>query len=49
MDDRMRGLRLDHIECDEIWTFVQKKQGRLTVDEKRQASRHWRHLSLDRS
>ena len=23
-----------HVECDEIWTFVGKKQARLTVDEK---------------
>jgi IS1 family transposase len=31
----MRGLNLRHIQCDEIHTFVQKRQGRLTVDEKR--------------
>ena len=30
----MRGLRLDHIECDEIWTFFRKKQGKLTEQEK---------------
>lgn len=29
---------LDHVECDEIWTFVGKKQARLTVQEK--AERH---------
>lgn len=38
MDEAFRGLKLEHIEVDEIWTFVQKKQGRLTVQEK--ASRH---------
>lgn len=38
MDRKLRGLTLNHIECDEIWTFVQKKQARLTVDEK--AERH---------
>ena len=24
----------DHVEVDEIWTFVEKKQGRLTPEEK---------------
>ncbi len=33
-DREMRGLTLKHVECDEIWTFVQKKQSRLTVEEK---------------
>jgi len=26
---RLRGLRLRHVEVDEIWTFVEKKQGHL--------------------
>jgi IS1 family transposase len=38
MDARLRNLTLDHIETDEIWTFVEKKQGRLTPEEK--AGRH---------
>ena len=33
-DRELRGLTLSHVECDEIWTFVGKKQSRLTVDEK---------------
>src|SRR5438270_507431 len=33
-DRELRGLTLNHVECDETWTFVQKKQSRLTVDEK---------------
>ena len=28
MDTQFRGLTLEHVEVDEIWTFVQKKQGR---------------------
>ena len=36
MDSKLRGLTLQHLECDEIWTFVGKKQSRLTVDEKRE-------------
>lgn len=30
LDWRMRNLHLRHVQCDEIWTFVLKKQGRLT-------------------
>lgn len=38
MDQRFRGLTLRHVEVDEIWTFCQKKQARLTTAEK--AERH---------
>jgi IS1 family transposase len=34
MDEEMRGLKLDHLEVDEIWTFVGKKQARLHLDER---------------
>ena len=34
MDEEMRGLKLDHLEVDEIWTFVSKKQARLRVEER---------------
>src|SRR5262245_12584243 len=34
MDRKFRGLTLTHLECDEIRTFVQKKQGRLTIEER---------------
>ncbi|HVX11170.1 MAG TPA: hypothetical protein VHC22_08325 [Pirellulales bacterium] len=33
LDQRMRGLTLDHLQFDEQWTFVFKKQSRLTVAE----------------
>lgn len=29
LDRNMRNLRLNHVQVDEIWTFVLKKQGRL--------------------
>jgi IS1 family transposase len=29
LDQQMRGLELTHLECDEQWTFVAKKQGKL--------------------
>lgn len=34
LDETLRGLTLNHLECDEIWSFVGKKQARLTVEEK---------------
>lgn len=34
LDEMLRGLTLDHCEVDEIWSFVGKKQARLTVEEK---------------
>jgi len=34
MDAQLRGLTLNHVEVDEIWTFVQKKQARLTAEQK---------------
>jgi IS1 family transposase len=33
LDGRLRNLDCRHVECDEIWTFVAKKQGRLTQTE----------------
>lgn len=38
LESRLRGLRLQHCECDEIWTFCQKKQARLTVTERAERS-----------
>lgn len=33
LDARMRRLHLEHLQCDEIWTFCLKKQARLTAEE----------------
>lgn len=38
LDGELRTLKLDHVQVDEMWTFVGKKQARLTIDEK--ALRH---------
>jgi transposase-like protein/IS1 family transposase len=34
LDVRMRGLTLTHLQFDEQWTYVAKKQSRLTIDER---------------
>lgn len=31
LDQRMRDLTLRHVQCDEIWTYVQKKQARVSL------------------
>ena len=32
MDNKMRNLRCRYVQCDEIWTFVQKKQRQVRGD-----------------
>jgi hypothetical protein len=34
LDERMRGLTLTHLQFDEQWTYVYKKQSRLTTEER---------------
>ena len=31
LDRWMKNLTMDHVELDEIWTFVKKKQGRIKI------------------
>lgn len=38
LDRQMHDLELAHVECDEMWTFVGKKQSRLTTDERAEAN-----------
>ncbi len=38
MDERMQGLKLTHLQFDEQWTYVGKKQGTLTVQEREEKS-----------
>ncbi len=38
LDRQLRNLKLEHLQCDETWTFCRKKQGHLTDEEKRDDS-----------
>ncbi len=38
LDRRMQGLKLTHLQFDEQWTFVGKKQSRLTLAEREQCA-----------
>jgi IS1 family transposase len=35
MDERMRGIRCESVECDEIWTFIGQKDGTMNADERK--------------
>ena len=38
LDEKMQGLTLTHLQFDEQWTYVAKKQSRLTVTEREECS-----------
>jgi transposase-like protein/IS1 family transposase len=38
LDQRMQGLALDHLQFDEQWTYVAKKQSRLTLTEREESA-----------
>jgi len=38
LDRRMQSLKLTHLQFDEQWTYVQKKQARLTIDERAESA-----------
>lgn len=38
LDERMQGLTLSHLQFDEQWTYVYKKQSRLTVNERAESA-----------
>ena len=38
LDARMVGLKLTHLQFDEQWTYVAKKQSRLTITERAECS-----------
>jgi transposase len=35
MKEKMRGIRCEAVECDETWTFVQKKEGVMKAEERK--------------
>lgn len=48
MDANLRGLELAHVQVDEIWTYVQKKQRRLRPeDDPAQAGDFWTFVAMD--
>ncbi len=50
MDVRMRGIRCEAVECDEIWTFVGKKEGVMKAEERKanpELGNQYTYIALD--
>lgn len=48
MDASLRGLRCRHVQVDELWAYVGKKQRRLTPeDDQREVGDFWTFVALD--
>jgi hypothetical protein len=48
MDERMRELPCKRLQVDEVWTFCQKKQARITSeDDRKRVGDQWTFIALD--
>ncbi len=50
LDEKMRGIHCEAVECDELWTFVQKKEGVLKAEERianRELGDAYTYIALD--
>lgn len=47
MDSRMRNLHLQHIQIDEIWTYVQKKRARVRKGDSPEVGDQWVFVAID--
>lgn len=47
LDERMRGLRCNFIQCDEIWTFCFKKQRHVRRDDPAEFGDQWVFVAID--
>jgi transposase-like protein/IS1 family transposase len=47
MDSKLRGLKINHVECDEIWTFVQKKRRQVRKGDSSEVGDQWVFVAID--
>ncbi|HVO63368.1 MAG TPA: hypothetical protein VMT53_20745 [Terriglobales bacterium] len=47
MDSRMRNLPCDHVGCDQLWTFVAKKNRRARKGDPEEYGDQWIYIALD--
>ena len=47
MDEQMRNLHLEHLQIDEIWTYVQKKARRIRSADSPEVGDQWVFVALD--
>ena len=47
MDSRMRNLHMQHIQLDEIWTYVQKKRAQVRAGDSPEIGDQWVYVAID--
>jgi IS1 family transposase len=47
LDGSMRNLRCQYVQCDEIWTFVGKKDKRIRKDDSPEMGSQWVFVAMD--
>jgi IS1 family transposase len=47
LDTRLRELRCEHVQCDEIWTYVGKKNRRVKADDSPEMGDQWIFVAMD--
>jgi IS1 family transposase len=47
MDSTMRNVRCGYVQCDEIWTYVGKKQRRIRKDDSPELGDQWVFVAMD--
>jgi len=47
MDERMQNVRCGFVQCDEIWTYVGKKDKHVRVDDPEEFGNQWVFVALD--
>lgn len=47
MDGAMRNLRCNYVQCDEIWTYVGKKQRHVGQDDSPEVGDQWVFVAMD--
>ena len=47
MDSKLRNLHMGHIQLDEIWTYVQKKNRRVRKDDSPEIGDAWVYVAID--
>src|ERR1700683_3988797 len=47
MYEKMRGIKPTHLQCDEIWTFFQKKQRRVRKGDSIDFGDQWVFVAMD--
>jgi len=47
MDSKMRNLRMEHLQIDEIWTYVQKKKRHVREGDSPEVGDAWVYVAID--